>query len=430
MRGASMAFVVRVGGLVLAFLTHVLLIRWMSLEDYGIFAVVQAWATTIGLFTAVGLPGAALRFLPAYEADGDAAAARGFVVASRLLTLAVGVVAAVAAVAVAIALGRADRLSYGVVFALGMALVPLRGLESLQSEMIRASRRMVLAFGPSMVIHPSVLLIAAGGLRAWRGSLDSLTVVIAAILANGVSVVVQEIALRASLPAAVRHTKPVYHLRGWLDVALPMALTSGFQLMWARVDTIMLGVMAGPAATGAYNMVSKIARLVRLFLMAVNSMVAPMISPLFESKRKAELQRLLERASHAAFWPALALSVGLMVFGGTLLGWIRPELASSSAALGILVLGQLVSAATGPVGYLLGLTGHQRLNMNVFGVISIANAVLNALLIPSWGVDGAAFATSVTMIAWNVWLGYLVVAKLDLYSVVFGSRLARLAGGR
>ena len=71
-------------------------------------------------------------------------------------------------------------------------------------------------------------------------------------------------------------------------------------------------------------------------------------------------------------------------------------------------------AAAGPVGYIMALSGHERVSAKVFGASAALNLVLNAIGIPVLGMEGAAIATAVTMAFWNVWLILEVRRRLGI----------------
>jgi O-antigen/teichoic acid export membrane protein len=101
---------------------------------------------------------------------------------------------------------------------------------------------------------------------------------------------------------------------------------------------------------------------------------------------------------------AVGLLVGavLIVAGPWLLGLFGPEFVAGYPALVVLVVGQVVNAATGSVGVVLGMTGHAgRLFVNA-GLTAVLTVVLNILLIPQLGIVGSALATSISLATVNV----------------------------
>jgi O-antigen/teichoic acid export membrane protein len=108
------------------------------------------------------------------------------------------------------------------------------------------------------------------------------------------------------------------------------------------------------------------------------------------------------------------------VFGEELLiTAFGPEYAGGYLALVVLATGQLLNAAAGSVGALLNMTGHARDTVAGLLAGAILNATLNLVLIPLYGIEGAAYATAITFVFWNVLLHRKVRQRLGIESSAF-----------
>jgi O-antigen/teichoic acid export membrane protein len=91
----------------------------------------------------------------------------------------------------------------------------------------------------------------------------------------------------------------------------------------------------------------------------------------------------------------------------------------------ILLVGQVVNAGCGPVAQLLNMTGYEKYTLRGVGVSTILNVVLNVILIPKYGIAGAAVASALTLVGWNLILVYFVARELGINSSVINSLLFR-----
>ena len=98
----------------------------------------------------------------------------------------------------------------------------------------------------------------------------------------------------------------------------------------------------------------------------------------------------------------------MMVFPQWLMGLFGPQFQSGAVALMILAVGQFIGTAVGSVGSLLSMTGHEpQLRWNVF-IGAVLGVGLGVLLIPDYGLIGAAIATSVAVASKNLLCVYQV----------------------
>src|SRR5437868_11422325 len=94
-RLAGTIFIIRVISAGLAYVSQVLLARWMGTSDYGIYVYVWTWVLLLGSMMDFGISASAQKIIPEYRADGEHALLRGFLSGSRWLTFAVSALGAV-----------------------------------------------------------------------------------------------------------------------------------------------------------------------------------------------------------------------------------------------------------------------------------------------------------------------------------------------
>jgi len=86
----------------------------------------------------------------------------------------------------------------------------------------------------------------------------------------------------------------------------------------------------------------------------------------------------------------------------------------------ILIVGKLIGIAMGPVVLLLTMTGNERYAAIGVGIGAALNVILNAFFIPMWGIEGAAIATTCSIILWNSILAIWVYKRLGIHATVLG----------
>jgi O-antigen/teichoic acid export membrane protein len=133
-----------------------------------------------------------------------------------------------------------------------------------------------------------------------------------------------------------------------------------------------------------------------------------------------KLQNKITLSARLIILLSLPIGIILIFFGKVFLSIYGTDFAIGLSSLRILCIGQLVNASVGSVGLLLIMTGHERDSAWGIGLGAIANVILNFLLIPPWGIDGAAIATSSSMVIWNIILMWFVWKRLGIFSTALG----------
>ena len=420
-KSSVIALTLQLAGVTLAYLVQVFLARWMGKTEYGIYEYVITWSLLLAVPASLGLPRAVVRFINEYRVKQEWGLLRGLVLGSWQLTIGMGLFLGVLGTGLIFLVNHYYQFSYAPVLLIGIWLVPLQGLVLLQEDLARGAENIILAYTPTKVIWP--MLVLFGGFFLWHdqhilGSISMTEIALGTLL--GI------IAIQAGLVWFKFHgdivaTDPIYTPKAWLKVSLPLLLYRAFRELLVQTDILMLGSFVGAAAVGIYSPASKTALWVSFVLQAINIVVAPAFAILHTQGERAELQKVISIVTVWIFWSSIAIGVTLMIFAKPLLAIFGPEFTEAHWALKILVIGQLVNALSGSVGNLLSMTGYQNQLMLVSGCTALINLVLNAIAIPLWGTVGAALTTALTLSIWNVWLAMIVIRNLEVNPTVFSN---------
>lgn len=413
-RGASTALLAQSVGMGIAYLMQVLLARWMGAAEYGTYEYVITISTVLGFLAGLGLPTVALRFVAEYSTKQDWDHLRGVIWGIWWQNALSGTVIALAGMAWIVWLNAQSPLHQYTSLILGMGAVPLLALIKLQLEMARGMRQIALAYAPSVVMYPLILLFGTYLWQQTHAALTSRTTIAIALGTLLMVLVTQLLIFQHRLPADMQTVRPVYAFRQWLLMALPLLLIDGSFLVLNQTDTLMIGAFLNSASVGVYSAALKTAAWVNFILASVNAIAAPLFAALYAQGKKDELQSLVSTIARWMFYPALLVATGLIIFAEPILGLFGSEFVTAKSAMTILIVGQLVNVGAGSVGYLLNMTGHHNQCAFVVGCSALLNVMLNWVGIPLLGVVGAAIATAISMSVWNIWLNALVVKYLGV----------------
>lgn len=416
-RGAGLTFALKTGSVVLAYVLQVLLVRWLGDSGYGNYIYAYNWAQLLAVLGTVGLTLSVLKYLPDYLATQDWQRAKGLlisfsgtvVVASTCLGVIVGLVYLL------FPQPDIDRL----VLCLGLALTPMIALKDLHTETIRSAQRVGLAYAPPLIVQPVSAMIAGFFLYWVSDDLTGAHGVGIMAFSLAVVLIAQAVIVRDEFGRHLARVPALYSPREWVRASLPMLLIRGASVVMNRADVVVVGLMLGATQAGVYAVAARTAMMISFVLEAVNAVVAPNITPLYNRRDMHGLQQLVLTATLLATILALASTLGMIGLSRVLLGLFGEGFIAGRTSLIILAIGHLVNSAAGPVGYLMHLTGYQHISGRVYVLGALLTVGLNLALVPVAGIEGAAIATAAAMVVQNVLMYVFVRRKLGINTLAF-----------
>ena len=418
-RDAGIALVLQIAGLALTYLLQISLARWMGSTEYGIYKYVISWSWLLAIPAGLGFPHTVLRLVSEYRVQQNWGLLRGLVRGSWLLTVLAGSLLCLGGTIVILAIDRYYQFAYVTPLLIGIWMVLLRALVELQLETSRALEDITLAYAPYQVIWPVLVLCGGFVLFEYNHSLTSEPAIAMAILMLLGVVMFQLWLLWERLNQQVEKVTPVYAYREWFSISLPLLLQGAFAVLLFQTDVVIIGLLLGPEEAGIYTAATSTAIWVTFFLQVINTVAAPAFASLNVQNDRQGLQTVVSTTATWIFWPSVAIALILIIFSQPILGVFGSEFIAANLELKVIVIGELVSALCGSVGYILVMTGHQNKSAKVFAYTALINLVLNPIAIITFGILGAAITTALTTILWNIWLSILVFKYVEVNPFVF-----------
>ncbi|MFM6198276.1 MAG: flippase [Dolichospermum sp.] len=418
-KDATIALVVKISSLFITYLLQVLLARWMGKIEYGIYEYVMAWTLFLTIPAGLGLPRTTVRLIAEYKVNQDFGSLHGVFKGSWLLILLGSLTVSLVVLGIVLFINHDHEFVYAIPLLVGIWILPLQALVTLYKGVATALEQIALAYIPSDIIYPTLVLGA--GFIIWQNhhSLNSLPLIILAGVILFVVTTVQFLLVRRKFNHEFIPTTPVYTYREWLKLSLTLLIQQSFFVILDQSDILMVGSLIGPESAGIYNAAIKTAEWTGLALLTLNMVASPRFATLYAQKDISGLQKLVSEANMWIFIPTTLISVCLLLFTEPILSIFGADFISANWTLKVLVIGRLVDALCGSVGSLMVMTGHQNKSLPVFGWCALMNIALNAIAIPHLGMTGAAIATSITMITWNIWLSVLVIKYVKVNPAIF-----------
>jgi O-antigen/teichoic acid export membrane protein len=409
-RMSAIAFMVRVVSAAIAFFSQVLMARWMGSFEYGIFVLVWVTMLIVGSISCLGFSTSVIRFIPEFRERGMLDELRGIVRVSRHVVLAASTLTALAGAAGVWLF--ADRIEdyYVVPFLLGLLCLPMVALTDLLQGVSRAHSWALSALLPTYISRPVLMLAGCPA--------DATTAIIAAIAATYVTALGQLLSLGSRVSATIPAGDSRILLRQWFFISLPIFLVDSFFYLLTNADVLMVGFYRDPQEVAVYFATVKTLALVHFVYFAVKAGSAQRYAQFAHGDRH-RLAAFARETVSWTFWPSLAMAVVVLALGRPMLGLFGEGFQSGYPLLFLLVVGVVARASVGPCESLLTMSGHQNSCALVFAATLALNIVLNVLLLPTFGLWGAAMATAFAMIFEAAGLSFTVWRKLGIVMTIF-----------
>jgi len=409
-RDAITAFMIRVASAGVLYLSQIALARLMGGHEYGIYVFVWTWVMVLGGLSHLGFNTAMIRLIPEYKVTDQRGLLRGLLFGGRLLSFTLST--AVMLVGISALYFFADSVTniYVLPAYLALICVPMFTLSDVQDGIGRANGWMIVALVPPYVLRPLLLLASMFLFYGLGLPMEAKTAAGAAVIASWVAVVVQTLLINKRLNQEIAPAARAYNFPTWFKTSMPLAAISVCELVLQNTDIIVISQYMTPSDVGIYFAAAKTMALIMFVHFAVGSAVANRFATLHTRGDKEALRAFVTDAVNWTFWPSLAAAVLILGLGKPLLWLFGPQFMSGYPVMFILVLGFLVRSAMGPAEFLLNMMGEQRACAKNLITTAILNIVLNLVLVPKFGLMGAAAATS-TSLAFVATLNYIVARR-------------------
>ena len=215
----------------------------------------------------------------------------------------------------------------------------------------------------------------------------------------------------------VDFNESVVNSKELIKTSIPLLLGQSMMIIMGKIDILMLGSIMNQESVGIYNAALKVSMLAYIGLMAINSIAAPKFAELNASGQLEALKSLVQKSTKTIFIITFPIVLIFISFSTKILSIFGDEFKIAAISLIILSIGKMFSAICGSVGTLLQMSGNQKFFQNVLIVAAILNIILNYFLIPHFQLIGAAFASLISNIFWNILMVIYIKKKFGFYTI-------------
>lgn len=193
-----------------------------------------------------------------------------------------------------------------------------------------------------------------------------------------------------------------------------------FSLIW--LPLLVLGFLELSGEAGLYNTATRIALLTNFVVIAINGLAARKISYYSSKKDLDGVVYEYERLTSISICMCAPMFYISFYYGEEILKIVGNEFTDAYYILVVIMIGQVVNVITGPVGYLLAMTGNEKTYKLITYESLIICVVLGILFIPYYEGIGAAVVAMINVTYFNfrawIWarknMGVTLIPKLNI----------------
>ncbi len=419
-QGSLTFFILRILGMIVGYAFTLIVTRNLGASAWGIFALCLTVLQITSVIGKLGLDTALLRFIAQYNAQGKVKTAKYIYLKSIIVIVPLSLFLSVSlyylSPLVAERVFTKEHIAPYLKL-MSFALIPFV-LLSINSESLRAFKK-IKEYTTLQNLLPFLFALIFFSISFYILNIKNIkAVIVAYILGIGVSFLFSFLFLNKEFGSRNGELEE-FSLKQILSVSIPMLLSGSLFMIMSWADTIMLGMWRTEEEVGIYNVAVRLSMITSFTLAAINSIAAPKFAEFWGKGDIKGLAKVAQQSTKLIFWTSAPILVLYILFPKFFMGIFGEEFRKGALALVFLTIGQFVNAATGSVGLILMMTDKQNAHRNLMLMIVAGNVVLNILLIPKFGILGAALASMFTL-TWGNLAGVFLVRKYYQFYTMLG----------
>jgi O-antigen/teichoic acid export membrane protein len=395
------AFVGKIVSAAARVLIALVVARAIAVEQYGLYSLALSVASLAAGVALLGFDSSVVRYVALAVAARDES--RVWRVLQVVLSVSV-VTALLASVALFFLAGRvADEVFHDErltpLLQLAAFMLPLLTIGDIVANASRAFKQMHYSVIAQGFVLPFlrlalVALLAVVGLSAFSALL-AYAVALLVTLGLLVFFLHRQFPLRRPPDLRIADVRPI------LSFSVPVWISEVLIVLRGNMQALLLGSMQSVASVGIFAIASQIMVIVHLVLASISTSAKPFVVELHERGDTVQLAQLYQAANKWSLVLSLPIFAGLILFPGEILSLFGDGFSGGADALVLLTIAHLASVGTGMCGTMIDMTGHARLKLANSVVWLVVLLTSNLVLIPKWGVAGAAASILVAEVVIN-----------------------------
>lgn len=200
--------------------------------------------------------------------------------------------------------------------------------------------------------------------------------------------------------------------------SIPIAFSTISIYLISSIDIFFIKYFKGSEYVAYYAVAVKIISIINVAINAISLSVATDIAYSYTNKDIESLKKIIKKTGKIIFYFSFLASIFLLLFHAQILCIFGKQYIISKNAFVILLVGNLVMSISGNTYIYLLMTNKGIIMLKLLITAVLINVVLNFILIPKFGIEGAAVTSIISILFWN-FLGAFYIYKKDKINILF-----------
>lgn len=419
-KGAGILFVGTLFAYLFKFIFRIVISRYFGPESYGLFSLGDMLLNIGILIALLGLSSGVVKFISHYFSLGDLGRTKGTFFGSLKVSFMLSLIVTLFFVFFSrqISIGifhRQDLVSIMVVFSL---TIPIYTLLILFSSALLAFKKPQYHFwsfslGRNLaILLLTILIVLLGGTVFY--------ISIAYFISFFLGLVMAFFFLENRVfPFFKSKVVAIYNYKELMRFSMPLFLSGIFVAIMGWADTFFIGVMKSVSDVGIYNVAMPLAASLGMLLPAFGNIFYPIMNELYAKNEFSQMSASFSVISRWLFFLSLPIVFIVVFFSKQILGILfGSAYIVGSSVLVILIIADFISTVAGPCEYALMTFNKTKTIFYINVSATIVNLAMNFILIPHYGIIGAALATALSLVFRKI-IFLLIVRKLMVLNPTF-----------
>jgi len=194
-------------------------------------------------------------------------------------------------------------------------------------------------------------------------------------------------------------------------------------ILIGKIDSMMVSAMLGLASNAIYTTAFYMATVIEIPKRALSQITMPLISKAFEQKNINEVSTLYRKTSINQFIIGSLLLIGVWINLDNIFD-LMPKGENYELGKWVVIIigfGKLMDMLFGPSSEIIVLSKYYRFNIILIVMLAAIVIISNNILIPRYGIEGAAWGSAFALITFNVIKFIFIYVKFGIHPFEWGT---------